>query len=227
MLIKKYKAFSNICVCIGYSKLDKYLDDYVPTKNVWKNDNAFKIIYAPHHSLDSEYRLSTFNKTGLFLLNLAKRYPETTWLFKPHPRLLFALKNQKIMSNQEIDEYYQGWKNIGNVYTYGDYIDIFKESDLLITDCCSFLGEYLFTEKPVIRLCNKNSCELTSFGQELTSGFYQVSDNNDIEETLKKIISKHDEKLERRRFLSRKFLDRKEKTSNKIHKYILYVLNLK
>lgn len=224
-LNKKDKCFKRINVNIGYSKLDKYLDKFIPTNKVWKTENAFKIIYAPHHSFGTEHQnLATFQKNGKYILSLAKKHPETTWIFKPHPRFRYALLENKIMTEQEIEEYYNEWQNIGNVYTQGDYIDIFRSSDLLITDCCSFLAEYLFTEKPVIRLCNEHSDPLTKLGEDITSGYYHIYENNDIESTLEKLISHNDEKLNHRKALIEKYIDKNEKTASKIHQYISKII---
>ena len=226
LLIEKFKNFSNICECIGYSKIDKYIDKNTDTQKIWKKHSSFKIIYAPHHSFDSQYKLSTFKQNGLFLLQLAKKYPETTWIFMPNSKLQESLLKQKIMDQKEIDRYYKEWKDIGNIYTSDEYISLFKESNLLITDCCSLIAEYLFTKKPTIRLCSNNGIKLTSFGEELMSGSFQTTENSEIEMILNKLISYHDEKLERRNFLSKKFIDLKEKNFITIYKYILSIINM-
>jgi len=49
------------------------------------------------------------------------------------------------MTLNEVESYYAEWHNLSNgfVYDEGDYFNIFKSSDALITDCGSFLAEYL------------------------------------------------------------------------------------
>ena len=56
------------------------------------------------------------------------------------------------MNEFEYDEYVAQWNNLPNAYLYnkGNYIELFKTSDLLITDCSSFLLEYMPTLKPII-----------------------------------------------------------------------------
>jgi len=66
-------------------------------------------------------------------------------VFKPHPRLKYELVQHGIMTMAEADEYYDAWRSIPNasVYEQGNYFGLFVESTLMITDCISFLGEYL------------------------------------------------------------------------------------
>ena len=142
----------------GHPKMDAYLE---PVKiNPWKDIKKFKIIYAPHHSIDhyfsSPIRFATFDWNGRELLDWAKIHTDTEWVFKPHPRFRYAVLNSGIMNEAETDDYYGEWNKIGTVYEQGDYFDMFRTADLLITDCFSFLTEWLPTEKPCIHLLTVN-----------------------------------------------------------------------
>lgn len=56
----------------------------------------------------------------------------------------------RIWKDEEVKDYLDRMLNNSNV-TYdvsGDYFDTFMNSDAMIHDCSSFIGEYLFTEKP-------------------------------------------------------------------------------
>lgn len=214
-----HKGNSNNCVPVGYSKLDGYLDDKkIDLNKYWKDSNKFKIIYSPHHSFDAEsLKMATFRENGQLILDLAKNNPNTTWIFKPHPRLKFALLKNNIMSENEVEEYYREWEAIGNVYLQGDYLNIFKSSDLMITDCCSFLAEYLPSGKPLIRLVNKDSTPLNLLGQEVIKGYYLASNYNELEETFKQIVlDKNDPKREIRINSQSLVIDFNQKSSEKI-----------
>ena len=43
------------------------------------------------------------------------------------------------MTEQGINNYFDEWQNIGIIYEYGHYFDLFKNSDFMITDSASFL----------------------------------------------------------------------------------------
>ena len=219
---EKYSPIANKnCVVIGYPKLDSYKKH----KKIWNNDKI-KIIYAPHHSFDNTLKLATFDKNAQFILDLAKRHPETTWLFKPHPRLKFALLKTGIMTEDEIDKYYAEWEKIGQIHTQGDYIDYFVDSDLMITDCLSFLAEYLPSGKPLIRLINDKSKHLNSLGEKVVSEYYNAHSNLELEYLFNEIVTKkNDYKKEKRVQLINEIIDYDKTASEKIYDYLLNILN--
>jgi CDP-glycerol glycerophosphotransferase (TagB/SpsB family) len=83
------------------------------------------------------------------------------------------------MSKEEYQTYLNNWDNLENSKTYldGEYFDIFKTSDILITDCSSFLAEYFPTLKPIIFLNRKDRAPFDKFGNKIKKGFYEI--NND------------------------------------------------
>lgn len=223
--IDRYKRYSEFaqtnCVVTGYPKLDAYCKKLKEIPSVWKNPENIKIIYAPHHSFDNYLQLATFDKNHDFILNLAKKYPNTTWIFKPHPRLKYALLKMGYMTECEIEKYYEEWAKIGTVYTQGDYFDIFKSSDAMITDCMSFLTEYLPSQKPLIRLMNPKARCCNKLGEKILGEYYNVYDNETLEKTfVDVVINKNDSKKEKRQALIKEIFDYKNPSSEKIYKYI-------
>lgn len=229
--IERFESYrsrnSENCVSFGYPKLDTYLDKEIPPTDCWREDDKVKIIYAPHHSLDKRgLRFATFKENGKFILELAKKYQDkTVWVFKPHPRLKYALLRNKIMNLDEINAYYEEWNKIGNIYTQGDYFDIFKTSDLMITDCCSFMAEYLPANKPLIHPKNPKGVSFNKIGSLIKECCYETTNNNEIEAVLKElVINKNDYKKELREKNIPLIIDFKEKSSLKIYKDIISIL---
>jgi len=232
--IKRYESYkkdnSKNCVSVGYPKMDEFLENHVINySKYWKNPDKFKIIYAPHHSFgkDATTNIGTFLENGKYILNLAKKYSDiTTWIFKPHPRLKYTLKQSKLMSEAEIEEYWKEWEEIGNIYELGDYIDIFKSSDLMITDCASFLSEYLPTGKPLIRCVNKNQIKMNKFGEKIISEYYISHNNKELKKFFEDIVvNKNDYKKVRRTELIKEIIDINQSSAEKIYNYILKILN--
>lgn len=219
--IERYKSYSQgdckNCVYAGYPKLDVYFE---PIKQKIEETAKIKIIYAPHHSFEDDGLVfATFLWNGKKILEFAKSHPETIWIFKPHPRFKHALLENNIMTRQEIETYYEEWAKIGQIYTQGAYFDIFKSSDLMITDCCSFLGEYLPTKKPIIRLVNQNSMSLNEFGEKIAKSCYEVGSWEEFVKTYDTVI-KTDYKLKDREDALEDFIDFNEKSADKICKEI-------
>lgn len=222
--IKYDKLASKNCIVTGYPKLDCYFKKINPFYNsLWKDVNKKKIIYAPHHSFEKDgLNLATFKKNGLFILELAKKFSETTWIFKPHPRFKMAIIANSIFSKNEIENYYKEWEKIGNIYTKGEYIDIFRTSDLMLTDCGSFLGEYLPTEKPIIRLINSNSAKLNNLGNIINDSLYCANSNKDLETIFKKLIHEnHDEKKLKRIAAKELIINKNSSSSNIIYQHLI------
>ncbi len=197
---KYKKGNSKNCKVVGYPKLDVYKQNKLQNdEKYWKDCDKFRVIYAPHHSFETKgLNLATFRKNGRFILELAKKHSETTWLFKPHPRFAHALQANGIMSAEEVKEYYNEWEKIGVVYTQGDYFGIFNSSNMMVTDCCSFLAEYLPTHNPIIRPMKKKSeekfADLDDLGKRIVSGYYHVDSNDALAEVFEGLLLAEDEK---------------------------------
>ena len=200
-LIKRYESIkkdnSKNCISFGYPKLDNFLENGSDKVNLWKDKSKIKVIYAPHHS---------FEKDGVSLAS-----------FK------YALLRNNIMTEKEIENYYKEWENIGTVYEKGEYGFIFKDSDLMITDCCSFLMEYILTEKPLIRLVNNNSAGLNETGKQLMNGYYLANDNNELKKYFHDIIEQKDTKQSIRHELKNE-LCRFNNSSKEIFNYIYGIM---
>ncbi|MBR0059934.1 MAG: hypothetical protein IJP68_00495, partial [Selenomonadaceae bacterium] len=144
-------------VCGGYPRMDHFFKDPSEFKFDWKmaRPNAKKIIWAPHHSIpdDSLIKGATFQWNYKFLYEFAKSHPETSWVVKPHPNLVYQTIAAKIFPDVEAyEEYLQAWDDLPNarVYTGAYYQDVFATSDGMIHDSCSFTAEYQYANKPMI-----------------------------------------------------------------------------
>ena len=186
---------------VGHPKFDEYLrqDDV-------KNEGY--IIYAPHHSFaPSHLNFATFKWNGKYILEYAKSHPELKFVFKPHPQLKTRMIIRKIMSEKEVDNYFEEWKKIAVFCNDADYYDLFKKSRMMITDCSSFLGEYFPTKNPVINLKNKNSVKFNPFGQKITDSYYKVYDLKTLKEVMKMLLEDNQDPMKEQRLETLKELD--------------------
>lgn len=178
---------------VGWPKLESYLEN--------TNNPKKYVIYAPHHSIEpNSIRLGTFAWNGQFMLEYAKKHPEFKWVFKPHPRCKVSFLTEGLFkSKQELDDYYDQWAKIGQVCEQGNYMDLFKQTRCLITDCSSFLVEFLPTEQPVIRLarCDENAAE--KIIKQTATSYYQVYDLNNLQETLHTVLEREEDPLRKAR----------------------------
>lgn len=224
-LNKKVKTPITNCQNVGYPKLDIYFEEEKTDK---KADKPM-IIYAPHHSFEADGILcATFQSNGKDILKLAQKYKnEINWVFKPHPRFKQAAIRNGIMSESEVEAYYAAWEKLGTIYEGGDYFDLFRQSAGLITDCCSFLGEYLPTQKPIFHL-REHKVNFYDWVETMIGSYYQIRDIKTLENELERVILKNDDYKKAERLEKIKLIfDEKEKSVQKIMQVLVQALKAK
>ncbi len=187
-------------VLTGYPKFDSFCKPIEQCKIPKKIDNGKPIvIYAPHwtvHNRDDNTDLSTFREYYKFFISLVKNTPQINFVFKPHPTLLWELTTYGIMTENEYNDYIKTWDSLQNgiVITSGDYMDLFRMSDLMITDSGSFIGEWLPTDKPCMYLIKPTKDSMpfmdrySLLGRKILEKYYLCHKQADIEKYFKMIM---------------------------------------
>lgn len=224
----KYLKYSDIyginSVLGGYPKLDEYGKDKTRLRIPDKINNGRKVvIYAPHHSIKIDRAVtwsalysSTFDLYYLHFLDWLKQYPEINFVFKPHPTLAERIKQMEDLGNapilyEDYIKYCTVWNQCDNGIVMEDdsYIDLFQIADCLITDCGSFIGEWLPSEKPCIYLLNPNNPDIWNeyydFAQDILRSYYLCNSWEEIKRTFDQVILKEKDTLKEVR------LEQKEK----------------
>ena len=182
----------------GYPKLDIFADDNkfsFPWKMI--RPDAKKIIWAPHWTIVTpltprKYAYANFQYVYKFMYEFAKNHPETSWVVKPHPKLLtVAVESGIFPSVEAFEEYIQAWNDLPNAqfFTGGYYQDIFATSDGMIHDSGSFVAEYQYTHKPMIYLTRPEQ-HFNEPGKKILDASYCVDgrDLNAIAAAIQKIF---------------------------------------
>ena len=203
----KYSRNKGInAITVGYPGIEGFIR---PTNNSrlndWKNDDRKykRIIWAPHHTITPAYGcvyFSCFMRYYEFMINIAEKYKsEVLFSFKPHP----LLKNNLdvIWGKEKTKEYYDKWALMENTsVNEGDYVDLFLSSDAMIHDCGSFISEYLYVNKPVMRTLNEveESDKMNDFAMECIANHYLAYNEKDIEQFIQNVINGVDPLKEQR-----------------------------
>ncbi len=163
-------------VVSGYPGTEVFLHKEYEPVDVWKVQEKRKkrVIWAPHHTIDGDFAISSFLLYSEPMLQLAREFSESVqFVFKPHPLLKFKL--QRIWGVGKTDEYYRCWQEMANgQLEESSYVDLFLTSDAMIHDCGSFTTEYLFTRKPVMYLVKDYDFveKFSTFGQMSFNNHY-------------------------------------------------------
>lgn len=179
----------------GHSTLDVYTE--VMGEDTHRQKGA--VIFAPHFSF--EYRgitpisnVGTFQWSGERVLEYAKSHPEMDWVFKPHPKLRDRLIEIGYWTQSQVDAYYAEWSKVARCCYDGDYAKLFVDSRAMITDCNSFLIEYMAVCHPLIRLipekCNVETCEQA---KPLFDTFYTAHSQDEMLSWFEKVLERDED----------------------------------
>ncbi len=206
--IQKINTYSGNARYCGYPKMDQYYR--ASDRRISSNTT---IIYAPHQSVDyKKNKAATFDVNYRFMLQLMEQYKDSVhWIYKPHPLLRDRCISAKLFDSYEAyDRYLEEMKATGCVTfaSEGDYFDLFKASDAMITDSVSFLAEYQFTGKPLLLLMS-GMAEYNEFGQSIVDILYKCKgdDYNGIQSFVQDILDYKDDMKDAREAYFRKNLD--------------------
>ena len=187
-------------IVTGYVKMDG-LALKAPKSKSRKN-----IIICPHHTVQNwdKLNISNFIKYSELFIELPKIFPEIDFIFRPHPLLVGNLEKHKIWTPKEIDSYFKRLLSSPNMTydTSADYMQEFADSDAMIHDCGSFIGEYLYTMKPCLYMMKDREetyKNLLPFGKECMDNHYQAYCDDDIIKFIKEVVVKGNDPMKEKR----------------------------
>ena len=192
-------------VVSGYPGIESFLNkttSYCASDWKVKDDGLKRVIWAPHHSIyeTDQYKYASFMLYYDTMLELAKKYQESVqFAFKPHP--LLRNKLERVWGKDKTDKYYDQWAQMPNTTVVeGDYVDLFLSSDAMIHDSGSFIAEYLYLNKPVMRTLNGIDLKTlhNEFGQRCLHNHYMAHNSDDIESFILNVIHSFDPMKEQR-----------------------------
>lgn len=209
----EHKHYSEICslckgrnvVTTGYPGIERFLSPKIGVECTdWKvkEGNLKRIIWAPHHSIGTKGSVvySCFLKYADFMLHMAEKYQDSVqFVFKPHP--ILKSKLDLLWGESVADEYYRRWREMPNTsINDGEYCDLFLSSDAMIHDSGSFLIEYLYINKPVLRTLNDIPLEelYNSFARKCLKQYYMAYQEDDIEQFILNVLNGVDPLKEQR-----------------------------
>lgn len=183
----------------GYPKFDDYEMEKGAELPVKLQNDKRTIIYAPHWSLNFENNFATFDLYKDIVLNFAITHPEMNFVFKPHPELEYRIKARyktgaSEFSHEDYINYIKTWDALQNgiCITQGGYISIFERSDCMITDCGSFIGEYLPSLNPCIYIFNPRKKHqwdaYTPLAKKILNTYYIANDVCELEQYFQDVV---------------------------------------
>ena len=131
---------------------------------------------------------------------MAEKYSDDVqFVFKPHP--LLHCKLDTLWGKERTNAYYSKWNSMPNTSVeLGDYVDLFLSSDAMIHDCGSFITEYLYVNKPVMRTVNDIPFNqmYNDFVINCLDNYYLAKSPNDVEQFIINVMNGVDTLKEKR-----------------------------
>lgn len=191
-------------VYTGYPGIEQLIDKgYKPESNPWKvnNTDLKRIIWAPHHTIEKgQFGHTCFLDYCDFMLEMVSKYENSVqFVFKPHPVLRNKL--DVLWGKEKTDLYYSRWASLPNSTIHeNDYVDLFLTSDAMIHDSGSFIVEYLYVNKPVMRTISDLPLtdQFNKFGLACLKQYYLSNTKDEVESFIVNVINDKDPMREQR-----------------------------
>lgn len=190
-------------VVSGYQNY-KNVRDLIKNQDKNKETKTFKetILWLPRWTLHFNYRDmneggSTFLSYERFFYNYAKENPDIRLIVRPHGLLFQYGVDTKYFSAEEAEEIKNKFKSLKNVVFSEHISDPLEknviESDIVISDGSSALGEVVVADKPIIYLSNgwNNEFNSNDLGRELKDHLYMAHSPTEILGTIETIRASH------------------------------------
>ena len=189
----------------GYAKMDYFYQahpfNHYELEELWSIPKGVdvakikKVIIAPHFTVTNSDALcySTFQKNMWFWKYLIQKFEnEVSFIFKPHPNLRWrSVQAGLFKSYKEYDDYIDWWNNRpnGKVVQDSSYLEYFATSDAMIMDSVSFLGEYLYVNKPLLFLTRPEQV-MMDIGKRVLDSYYKTPGDDywGIEQFIRKVV---------------------------------------
>lgn len=177
---------------IGHPRMDLVNLDLSNEKETKKIKQLIKnrpiFMYNPHFTIkDGEDNWGSFKTYGMDILNYFSKHKELFLIYRPHPFLEGALKEEyDSVFLENYNKLLQ--KNKDNIYLdkSGNYLIAMHLADYLISDANSFVPEFLTYNKPVIYTKKHNT---TGFNNpDLEKMLYICEKKEDIFENIRMVM---------------------------------------
>lgn len=187
-IYKKYYKFPEDRVIVSGYQTYKSIRDLKENNKKSKQET---ILWLPRWVLTFKFRDvfeggSTFMNYHYFFYNYAKNNPHINFIIRPHILLFSEATKGHYLSQNDLDEIMSKFRSLPNVtvsmHDKRSLVEDVLNSDIIISDGTSALGEVVVADKPIIYLSNGWNNEFNSniLSETLKKYIYLAYDPNDI-----------------------------------------------
>lgn len=167
-------------IAVGSTKIEQLYKNYQHSER----GKYFTILWTPRWN--TKEGVCTFFDYYDSLIKYTEQNENIRLIFRPHPLAFQNFIATGELTLNEVDNIknkFSGEKFVLDMSS--NYLPSFNEADILIADITSLMYEFFPMGKPIIYTHKKNI--FNNFGEDLSKGFYVVSDKEELFDTLNSI----------------------------------------
>ena len=188
------KPFKNVTVA-GFTMYEKYGQETNQSfEKLWNTPSSVennRIVYVPSFILNDTFNSTKFKEQQSFMYDYISTHPQYSFVVIPDMKYKQQCLDNKIMTEEEYNNYFIKLNALPNVnlseYSYA--IDVFKTSNVLVTDSLTTAVNYFPTGKPIIFINNKHkNTTFNGIGEKIFKTFYKLSSKDAIDIVLEDLL---------------------------------------
>ena len=188
------KPFKNVTVA-GFTMYEKYGQETNQSfENLWNTPSSVennRIVYVPSFILNDTFNSTKFKEQQSFMYDYISTHPQYSFVIIPDMKYKQQCLDNKVMTEEEYNNYFIKLNALPNVnlseYSYA--IDVFKTSNVLVTDSLTTAVNYFPTGKPIIFINNKHkNTTFNEIGEKIFKTFYKLSSKDAIDIVLEDLL---------------------------------------
>ena len=188
------KPFKNVTVA-GFTMYEKYGQETNQSfENLWNTPSSVennRIVYVPSFILNDTFNSTKFKEQQSFMYDYISTHPQYSFVIIPDMKYKQQCLDNKVMTEEEYNNYFIKLNALPNVnlseYSYA--IDVFKTSNVLVTDSLTTAVNYFPTGKPIIFINNKHKDTVfNEIGEKIFKTFYKLSSKDAIDIVIEDLL---------------------------------------
>lgn len=189
--LRPFKNVSNA----GFTLFEKYKQDNLEAfEKIWNIPSTVennRIVYVPSFSICENFSVEKFLEQQAFMYDYISTHPQYSFVVIPDINLKQQCLDSKIITREEYENYFNKMNGLPNVTVkdYASAINIFKTSNILITDGLQTAVNYFPTGKPIIFINNKHhNSKFNELGDKIFKTFYKLSSKDALDIVIEDLI---------------------------------------
>lgn len=185
--------------CLNYGGIG--IEQMLRERKEKKNSSYRKtIVWTPRWSTDKKIGGSNFFNYKDTILNLVKNHKDCLFVIRPHPLMFDNFIRTREMTLNEVNRFKQVCSETENIQLdeSKEYVDMFWQSDILISDASAIVPEYFSTTKPILYCQSDLATDNTEFFNNIISRCYSVFSPDDLVYYFEQLIGNIDFKAKER-----------------------------